>query len=88
MTDATQPDLVMRWLIVALCLPMFAVGFVGLLMPRQYRYALLGLSGRIPDQTSIPPFVRFMNARHFVLLVRFFSLFPIGLAIALLLRLP
>jgi hypothetical protein len=87
MTDAAQPDLVMRWLIVALCLPMFAVGGFGLLMPRQYRDALLGLSGRIPDQRSIAPFVRFMNARHFVLLVRVFSLFPISMAIALLFRL-
>jgi len=83
MSDVGEPDLVMRWLIVLLCLPMLAVGILGFVMPRHYRDALLGISTRIPDQRAIAPFVRLMSGRHFVLFVRFFSLFPIGLAMAL-----
>ena len=74
----------MRWLTVALCLPLFGVGVWGLLMPRSYQKALIGISGRVPDQSAIAPFLRFVNGRYFVPLLRLVSLFPLGLAVALL----
>ena len=84
MTDTTEPDVVMRWLTIGLCLPLFIVGFWGLFMPHSYQKALVGVSGRLPDQTAIAPFVRFLNARYFILFLRLFSLFPIGLAVGIL----
>ena len=84
MTGTDEPDIVMRWLTIALCLPLFGFGIWGLLMPRSYQKTLVGLSGRLPDQTAIAPFLRFVNGRYFVWLPRVFSLFPIGFAVALL----
>ena len=71
----------MRWLTIALCLPLFLVGFFGLVFPRQYRDALVRMSERIAVKSPIDPFLR---ARHFPLFLRVFSLFPIGMGVALL----
>lgn len=84
MNNGAEPDVVMRWLTIAICLPMIVVGVLGLFKPRQYRDALLNLFGRIPDQRSTAPFVKFMSGRYFVLFVRLFSLFPLALAVTLL----
>ena len=84
MTATTEPDIVMRWLSVALCLPLFGVGIWGLFMPRSYQKTLVDFSGRLPDQVAIAPFLRFVSGKYFVWLVRFFSLLSIGFAIALL----
>jgi hypothetical protein len=79
-----EPDGVMRWLTIGLSLPLFTLGFWGLLMPQSYQKALVGLSGRLPDQARIAAFVRFVTGRNFILLLRLFSAFPIVLAIGLL----
>jgi hypothetical protein len=84
MTEATQPDLVERSLIVVLCLLMFFIGCWGLFMPHTLRKAALGIFGRLPDQTQARPVISFLSARYFILLLRLFSLFPIGMGVALL----
>jgi hypothetical protein len=84
MTGTAEPDVVMRWLTIALCLPLFLTGFFGLVFPRQYRDALIGMSARIPDKSSIEPFLRFLRGRYFLLFLRVLSLFPIGMGVALL----
>jgi hypothetical protein len=74
----------MRWLTIGLCLPLLLIGFMGLFAPHQTQTALLRLSSRLSDQSSIAPFVRFLKARHFVLFLRLYSLVPIGMGVALL----
>jgi len=84
MTEAAEPDIVMRFLTIGLCLPLFLVGILGVVFPRQYRDALIGMSARVPDKSSMDPFVRFFRGKYFLLFLRVFSLFPIGMAVALL----
>jgi uncharacterized protein YjeT (DUF2065 family) len=84
MTETAEPDVVMRWLTIALCLPLFLTGFFGLVFPRRYRDALIGMSARIPDKSSIDPILRFLRGRYFLLFLRVFSLFPIGMGVVLL----
>jgi len=84
MTGTAEPDIVMRWLTITLCLPLFLSGFFGLVFLRQYRDALIGMSARIPDKSSIDPFLRFLRGRYFLLFLRVFSSFPIGMGVALL----
>jgi hypothetical protein len=81
---AVQQDPVMRWLTVGVCVPLLIAGVWCLLAPRHYQQHLLHLSARLPDQQSVAPFVRFLSGKHFPLLLRLFSLLPIGLAVSLL----
>ena len=82
--NATEPDVVMRCLTIGLCVPMFVIGLWGLTLPHTYHKALVSLLGRLHDQKAVAPFVKFLNGRYFIPLLRAFSLFPIGLAIAIL----
>jgi uncharacterized protein YjeT (DUF2065 family) len=84
MTETAEPDVVMRWVTIALCLPLFLTGFLGLVFPRQYRDGLIGMSARIANKSSIDPFLRFLHGKYFLLFLRVFSLFPIGMGVALL----
>jgi hypothetical protein len=80
---AIQQDVTTRWFAMGMSLLLCFVGSWGLVFPHQYRKGLLGLFARVPDQRSIAPFLSFVNSRHFILVLRLFSLFPIGMAIAL-----
>jgi len=84
MTDTNELDLVERSLITVVCLLMFFVGGWGLLKPHSLRRGVLDISSRMPDQSRVGPFVAFLNGRYFILLLRIFSLFPIGMGVALL----
>jgi hypothetical protein len=80
---AIQQDVTTRWFAIGMSPLLCLVGFWGLVFPHQYRKAVLGVSARLPDQRSIAPFLRFVNSGRFILVLRVFSLFPIGMAIAL-----
>jgi hypothetical protein len=81
---AAQQDPVMRWLTAGISVPLLISGVWCLLAPRHYQQRLLHLSARLPDQQSVAPFVRFLSNKHFPLLLRVFSLLPIGMAVTLL----
>ena len=81
---AAQQDPVMRWLTAVISVPLLIGGVWCLLAPRHYQQTLLHLSARLPDQQSVAPFVRFLSSKHFPLLLRVFSLLPIGMAVTLL----
>jgi hypothetical protein len=83
-TAVIQQDPAMRWLTGCLCLALGGAGAMGLFFPHQYRKALLGFLSRAPNQESSAGFIKFVNHRQFILLVRLFSLIPIGIAIAIL----
>jgi hypothetical protein len=84
MTDSAEPDIVMRWLTIIICFLMFFIGCWGLFVPHTLRKAALGIFSRLPDQSQVRPFVDFLSGRYFTLLLRLFSLFPIGMGVALL----
>ena len=84
MTEATETDLIERSLVVVLCLLMFFIGCWGLFMPHTLRKAALNIFARLPDQSQVRPVIGLLSARYFILFLRLFSLFPIGMGVVLL----
>ena len=83
MTEATQPDLVERILIVVMCSLMLFVGCWGLLLPRSLRQGVLGVLSRVADQSKTESVTGILNWKHFILVIRLWSLFAIGMGVAL-----
>lgn len=80
---AIQQNPAMRWLKAFLCLPLCGAGLLGLLFPQEYRSSLLKFFSRAANQENLAPFMKLVNYRHFILLVRLLSILPIGVAIAI-----
>ena len=83
MTEATQPDLVERSLILVMCSLMLFIGCWGLFLPRSLKNGVLGAISRVADQSRNESLASLLNWKHFILVIRIWSLFAIGIGVAL-----